>query len=92
MPAAEGPKTAMPALGAWLLRLPVMFCQRPQRGGTHEGTDFEDPEANLLWDEHLGAVPGGTNYAGQADLSTHGMTDHHIAIIGPEMNAGEPTP
>ncbi|WP_367431105.1 type I-E CRISPR-associated endonuclease Cas1e [Streptomyces celluloflavus] len=58
---------------------------------TPEGTDFDDSEANLLWDEHLGTVPGGTNYAGQADLSAHGMTDNHIAVIGPEINDTEST-
>lgn len=59
---------------------------------TSEGTDFDDPEANLLWDEHLGTVPGGTNYAAHGDLSEHGMTDHHIAVIGPDINDTEPTP
>ncbi|WP_371792331.1 CRISPR-associated endonuclease Cas1 [Streptomyces sp. NBC_01471] len=58
---------------------------------TPEGTDFDDPEANLLWDEHLGAVPGGTNYAAHADLSAHDMTDNHIAVIGPEINDTEAT-
>ncbi|MFJ7305305.1 type I-E CRISPR-associated endonuclease Cas1e [Streptomyces sp. NPDC099088] len=59
---------------------------------TPADTDFEDTEANLLWDEHLGTVPGGTNYAGYADLSEHGLTDNHIAIIGPDSNDTEPTP
>ncbi|MFF1518046.1 type I-E CRISPR-associated endonuclease Cas1e [Streptomyces sp. NPDC058305] len=59
---------------------------------TPADTDFEDTEANLLWDEHLGTVPGGTNYAGHADLSEHELTDNHIAIIGPDSNDTEPTP
>ncbi|MEU1128308.1 type I-E CRISPR-associated endonuclease Cas1e [Streptomyces sp. NPDC005900] len=56
---------------------------------TPEGMELEDIEGNLLWDEHLGTVPGGTNYA---DLPAHGMTDNHIAVIGPEINDTEPTP
>jgi CRISPR-associated protein Cas1 len=59
---------------------------------TPEGMDSEDPDANLLWDEHLGTVPGGTNYAHQPDLSSHGMTDNHIAVIGPEINETDPRP
>lgn len=45
----------------------------------------EDTEANLLWDEQLGTVPGGTNYSGHADLSAHGFTDNHIAVVGPAL-------
>lgn len=59
---------------------------------TPEGTDFGDSEANLLWDERLGVVPGGTNYSNQADLSVHGMTDTHIAVIGPDITDTKPTP
>lgn len=59
---------------------------------TPEGMDYDDTEANLLWDEHLGTVPGGTNYASQPDLSSHGMTDNHIAVIGPEINETDPRP
>ncbi|MGW5346058.1 type I-E CRISPR-associated endonuclease Cas1e [Streptomyces sp. NPDC004050] len=59
---------------------------------TPEGTDSGDHEANLLWDEHLGTVPGGTNYATHADLSPHRMTDNHIAVIGPEPDETDPTP
>lgn len=57
---------------------------------TPEGMDSDDPDANLLWDERLGTVPGGTNYASQADLSSHGMTDNHIAVIGPDINETDP--
>ncbi|MEU1292000.1 type I-E CRISPR-associated endonuclease Cas1e [Streptomyces sp. NPDC005840] len=51
-----------------------------------EDTDFEDSEVNLLWDEHVGAVPGGTDYADGADLSVHGMPDNHVAVIGPHLD------
>ncbi|MFE7132692.1 type I-E CRISPR-associated endonuclease Cas1e [Streptomyces sp. NPDC057638] len=53
---------------------------------TPQGQEFTDDAANLLWDEHLGAVPGGTDWSGTADLSEHGMTDHHIAVIGPDTD------
>ncbi|MFI6344178.1 type I-E CRISPR-associated endonuclease Cas1e [Streptomyces sp. NPDC050560] len=57
---------------------------------TPDGTDFDDPETNLLWDEHLGVVPGGTDWS----TTTASFTpDNHIAIIGPELDEGTgPTP
>ncbi|MEW2350875.1 type I-E CRISPR-associated endonuclease Cas1e [Streptomyces sp. NPDC006684] len=58
---------------------------------TPEGTDFEDSEANLLWDEQVGAVSGGTNYADSADLSAYGIGDNHIAVIGPDLDETGPT-
>ncbi|MCC3769498.1 type I-E CRISPR-associated endonuclease Cas1e [Streptomyces sp. UNOC14_S4] len=52
---------------------------------TPEGKDLEEDAANLLWDEHVGVVPGGTDWSGGADLSAYGMTDNHIAVVGPEI-------
>ncbi|MGW1260033.1 type I-E CRISPR-associated endonuclease Cas1e [Streptomyces sp. NPDC002513] len=58
---------------------------------TPEDTDFEDDtEVNLLWDEHAGAVPGGTDWSADSDLSAPSITDQHIAIIGPEHEVDSP--
>ncbi|TVL88489.1 type I-E CRISPR-associated endonuclease Cas1e [Streptomyces sp. SAJ15] len=56
---------------------------------TPKDKDFEETETNQLWDEHLGVVPGGTNWSRDGDLSTHRMTDNHIAVIGPQTEATE---
>ncbi|MGY1438146.1 type I-E CRISPR-associated endonuclease Cas1e [Streptomyces reniochalinae] len=48
---------------------------------TPQGTDIDEAEAHLLWDEHLGTVSGGINWS--AD-------DSHIAVIGPELDESGP--
>ncbi|MEU3193061.1 type I-E CRISPR-associated endonuclease Cas1e [Streptomyces sp. NPDC006992] len=48
---------------------------------TPDGTDIDDAEAHLLWDEHLGTVPGGTDWSAE---------DTHIAVIGPEIDESGP--
>ncbi|WP_027762049.1 type I-E CRISPR-associated endonuclease Cas1e [Streptomyces qinglanensis] len=48
---------------------------------TPDGTDIDDAEAHLLWDEHLGTVPGGTDWSAE---------DTHIAVIGPEIDETGP--
>ncbi|MFF7638011.1 type I-E CRISPR-associated endonuclease Cas1e [Kitasatospora sp. NPDC008050] len=52
---------------------------------TPEGTEIPDTEANELWDERLGAVPGGANWAHTTALIDPGMGDEHLAVIGPEF-------
>lgn len=55
---------------------------------TPEGADFaDDTEVNLLWDEHVGAVPGGTDWSGGGGLSASSTMDEHITIVGPEHEA-----
>lgn len=53
---------------------------------TPEGTEIPDEEINELWDEKVGSVPGGVNWAGAEDLVQPGMGDEHIAVIGPEFD------
>ncbi|WP_030408220.1 type I-E CRISPR-associated endonuclease Cas1e [Streptomyces albus] len=58
---------------------------------TPDGIDIEEAEAHLLWDEHLGAVPGGTNWSSPtSEPSEFGMADEHIAVIGPELDENGP--
>ncbi|MBB1245060.1 type I-E CRISPR-associated endonuclease Cas1 [Streptomyces durbertensis] len=56
---------------------------------TTHGPNTDDTEANQLWDEHLGTVPGGTNWSTTMP-TPHDPTDNHIAIIGPDFTP--PTP
>ncbi|MFE2111741.1 hypothetical protein ACFXAF_38620 [Kitasatospora sp. NPDC059463] len=63
-----------------------------------EGTDMPDVEANELWDERVGTVQGGVNWAGSegasvvAGVSDPGMGDEHLAIIGPEFTEDTSSP
>jgi len=64
---------------------------------TPEGTDPDetDTETNHLWDEHLGTVPGGTDWSGQRDeetpeeLMTPTMDAEHLTVRGPEFDTPE---
>lgn len=49
-----------------------------------EGRDISDDEEHLLWDEEIGSVPGGVNWAAQASDS---WTDESlIGVTGPEVD------
>ncbi|WP_062430398.1 type I-E CRISPR-associated endonuclease Cas1e [Herbidospora daliensis] len=56
-----------------------------------DGSEIPEIDVNELWDEKLGAVPGGVNWAnGSGSVRGSGlveaeMGDEHIAIIGPEL-------
>ncbi|MEU8272668.1 hypothetical protein AB0B89_36670 [Sphaerisporangium sp. NPDC049002] len=64
-----------------------------------EGSDLADEDLNQLWDEQLGTVAGGTNWADESDLAINlglnivrpTMGEDHIAIIGPEFDTPGPT-
>ncbi|MFJ9365297.1 type I-E CRISPR-associated endonuclease Cas1e [Nocardia sp. NPDC101769] len=46
-----------------------------------------DIEAPQLWDERIGVVDGGTDWAGrEADLVQPGFGDQHVTVIGPELD------
>jgi CRISPR-associated protein Cas1 len=57
---------------------------------TPEGTEIPDEETNELWDEKVGTVAGGVNWADASDLFQPTLGDDHIAIIGPEFDDPEP--
>ncbi|WP_228567114.1 hypothetical protein [Nocardia sp. SYP-A9097] len=50
-----------------------------------------DADLNLLWDEQVGMVAGGTNWdSADADLVQPDFGSQHISIVGPELdNPGE---
>ncbi|MFE5851773.1 CRISPR-associated endonuclease Cas1 [Streptomyces sp. NPDC056500] len=51
------------------------------------GTDFDTPETSALWDERLGTVSAGVNYAATAaDFADAVLGDEHIAVTGPELD------
>ncbi|MGW7291594.1 type I-E CRISPR-associated endonuclease Cas1e [Streptomyces xiamenensis] len=66
---------------------------------TADGADIDAQAVGELWDEHLGAVPSGVNWADgsgafplegdappDAAPRTADMGDEHIAVIGPEFD------
>ncbi|MFC0863425.1 type I-E CRISPR-associated endonuclease Cas1e [Sphaerimonospora cavernae] len=61
---------------------------------TPEGSDLPDEDLNRLWDDQLGTVAGGTNWADESDMIINlgldlvqpTMGDDHIAVIGPEFD------
>lgn len=53
---------------------------------TPADTEIADKEVNELWDEKVGSVPGGVNWAETDDLVQADMGEEHIAIIGPEFD------
>ncbi|MRH93417.1 type I-E CRISPR-associated endonuclease Cas1 [Nocardia sp. SYP-A9097] len=49
-----------------------------------------DADLNVLWDEQLGMVAGGTNWAAaDADLVQPDFGSKHISIVGPELDNPE---
>lgn len=52
---------------------------------TPEGTEIPDEEINELWDEKVGSVAGGVNWAETSDFIQPNMGEDHIAVIGPEF-------
>lgn len=54
---------------------------------TPEGTEMPDHELSELWDEKVGSVAAGVNWATEADFFEPAMGDDHIAVIGPEFEA-----
>lgn len=62
---------------------------------TPTGTELPDDELNQLWDEHLGTVAGGVNWATNSDANPlgpidPGMGDEHLAVIGPDFDRPAP--
>lgn len=61
---------------------------------TPEGSEAADVEVNELWDEHAGSVAGGVNWSAEPAANARdlliqpGMGEEHIAVIGPEFDAG----
>ncbi|MBH1938273.1 type I-E CRISPR-associated endonuclease Cas1 [Streptomyces sp. AV19] len=58
-----------------------------------EGVDIDTPETSELWDESLGTVPAGVNWSdptSSISLTPAEMGDHHLAVIGPELEATTP--
>ncbi len=60
-----------------------------------DGTDIPEIDVNELWDDKLGTVAGGVNWAGTeeipddplyAEFNQASMGDDHIAVIGPEFD------
>lgn len=60
-----------------------------------DGTDIPEIDANELWDDKVGTVPGGVNWAGSegdpddplfAEFTQASMGEEHIAVIGPEFD------
>ncbi|MQY28896.1 type I-E CRISPR-associated endonuclease Cas1e [Nocardia aurantia] len=52
------------------------------------GTDDDPTAGPQLWDEKLGTVDGGTNWAGDyADLVQPGFGEDQITVIGPDLDA-----
>ncbi|MER8032977.1 hypothetical protein ABTZ78_28895 [Streptomyces bauhiniae] len=45
------------------------------------GVDFDTPETSALWDEQVGTVSAGVNWA--SDVSSATMGERHITVIGP---------
>ncbi|NJP29363.1 type I-E CRISPR-associated endonuclease Cas1 [Microbispora sp. SCL1-1] len=62
--------------------------------------DALDDDLNQLWDERLGTVAGGINWADESDLAINlglnlvqpSMGEDHIAVIGPEFDTPGLTP
>ncbi|TDD49001.1 type I-E CRISPR-associated endonuclease Cas1e [Saccharopolyspora elongata] len=59
--------------------------------------DDTEPEVNELWDERLGQVPGGVNYADPTDqpqcpTTQPEMGEQHITVIGPEFDEPSAAP
>ncbi len=62
---------------------------------TAEGAEPPEEDTNELWDERVGSVSGGVNWASESDLAINlganliqpTMGDDHMAIIGPEFDA-----
>ncbi|MEV5751665.1 type I-E CRISPR-associated endonuclease Cas1e [Actinoallomurus sp. NPDC052308] len=59
---------------------------------TPEDADIPDEETNELWDDKVGTVPGGVNWADATDLFRPTLGDSHVAIIGPEFDDPGPEP
>lgn len=59
---------------------------------TPEGSDIPDQETSELWDEKIGTVPSGVNWADAPDFLQPLTADGHIAIIGPEFDETSPEP
>lgn len=57
---------------------------------TPQDTDIPEEEANELWDEKVGTVPGGINWADSSDLLQPTLGDDQIVIIGPEFEDPKP--
>jgi len=57
-----------------------------------DDTAMQDEDVNELWDEKLGSVPGGVNWASGSDLIDPGMGEDYFAIIGPEFDTPETHP
>ncbi|MCD0452838.1 type I-E CRISPR-associated endonuclease Cas1e [Actinocorallia sp. API 0066] len=60
-----------------------------------EGVEYSEADGNELWDERLGTVAGGVNWADEtdiaislgADLVPPGLGENRVSIIGPEFDA-----
>lgn len=63
-----------------------------------DDADIPDNDLNQLWDDQLGTVAGGINWANDSDLAINlgldlvqpTMGDDHIAVIGPEFDTPKP--